>query len=95
MGSAQALAKGTAGVEHACEAERAAAAKSEALAPWTHGETGCEIKTLREGKREADESPPEALLRECEYEDPEPIESSTIAIAVTRRFPAHFGGTRP
>jgi hypothetical protein len=55
------LAKSTAGVEPAGEAETAAAAKSKALAPWTQGETGREVETLREGKREADEPPPEAL----------------------------------
>jgi len=39
VGAAPALAERTAGVEPAGEAERAAAAKSEALAPWTQGET--------------------------------------------------------
>ena len=37
------LAEGTAGVEHASEAEKAAAAKSEALVPWAKGEAKHEI----------------------------------------------------
>jgi hypothetical protein len=61
VGAAQALAKSTTGVEAAGEAERAAAAKSEALAPWIQGETGREVETLWEGKREDDEPRPESL----------------------------------
>ena len=67
-GAAPALAEGIAGVEPAGEAERAAAAKSEALAPWTQGETRPEVETLREGEREADEPLQEALRRKCELE---------------------------
>jgi len=65
-GAAPTLAEETAGVEPAGEAERAAAAKSEALAPWTQGETRDEVETLREGKREADEPPLEALPQKGE-----------------------------
>lgn len=67
VGAAQVLAKSTAGIDPAGDAEKAATAKSEALAPCTQGETGCEVVTLREGKRKADEPPPEALSRQCEY----------------------------
>ena len=38
VGTAPALAEDTPGVEPAGEAERAAAARSKALAPWTQGE---------------------------------------------------------
>ena len=64
-GAAPVLAEETAGVEPAGEAERAAAAKSEALAPWMLGETRREVKTLREGRRAKVE-----MLREgrCEVE---------------------------
>jgi len=50
-GAAPVLAEETAGVEPAGKAERAAAAKSEKLAPWMQGETRHEVKTLREGRR--------------------------------------------
>jgi hypothetical protein len=93
VGVAQALAKGTAGVEHAGEAERAAAAKSEALAPWTQGETGYKIKTLRDGKREADEPPQEALPRECEYEGPRMGAKRKIQLELPPRH--HKGEGRP
>ena len=43
-----ALAEGTDGVEPAGEAERANAAKPEALAPWTQGEAGYVHETSRE-----------------------------------------------
>jgi len=66
VGAAPALAEETTGVEPAGKAERAAAAKSEALAPWTQGETRREVETLQEGKREADEPPPEALPQKGE-----------------------------
>jgi hypothetical protein len=67
MGTALALAKSTASVERAGEAEIATAAKSEALAPWMQGETGREVETLQEGKHKADEPPPEALLQIGEH----------------------------
>ena len=38
VGTAPALAEDTPGIEPAGEAERAAAARSEALGPWTQGE---------------------------------------------------------
>ena len=64
-GAAPALTESTTAVEPAGEAERAAAAaKSEALAPWTQGVTRHEVETLREGKREADKPTPETLLHE-------------------------------
>src|SRR5712691_6887078 len=70
-GAAPVLAEETAGVEPAGEAERAAAAKSEALAPWMQGETRREVKTLREG-RCVHEPPPEALPRKREREVDKP-----------------------
>jgi len=72
VGTAPALAKGTASIVSANRAERAAAARPEALEPRAHGEAGhrhkmppkskagCEVETLlREGKREPDVLPPE------------------------------------
>jgi hypothetical protein len=47
-GAAPALTKRTASVEPAGKAERAAAAKSKALAPWTQSETRREVDTLCE-----------------------------------------------
>jgi hypothetical protein len=44
VGAAPALAEDTAGIEPAGEAERATTAKSEALAPWTQGETRHEVE---------------------------------------------------
>src|SRR5712691_3423025 len=70
-GAAPVLVKETASVEPAGEAERAAAAKSEALAPWMQGETRREVKTLREG-RCVHEPPPEALPRKREREVDKP-----------------------
>ncbi len=71
-GAAPVLAEETAGVEPAGEAERAAAAKSKALAPWTPGETRREVETLpREGKR-VHEPPPEAPPRKREHEVDKP-----------------------
>jgi predicted TPR repeat methyltransferase len=67
VGTALALAKSTTGIERAGEAEIAAAAKSEALAPWTQGETGREVEMLQEGKCEVDKPPPEALLQMGEH----------------------------
>ena len=57
VGAAPALAKGTAGIEPTGEAERATAAKSEALAPRTQGEARWGVETQREGN----EPPPEVL----------------------------------
>ena len=65
MGSAPALAESTAGVEPAGEAERATAAKSDALVPRTQGESRGEVETLWEGKREAGEPPPQASPRKA------------------------------
>jgi len=59
VGAAPALAEGTAGVEPAGEAERAMAAKSEALAPWTQGETRHEIETPSRGEGERAEALPQ------------------------------------
>ena len=72
MGTAPALAEGTASIVSANGAERAAAARPEALEPKAHGEAGRrremppkseagrEVETLpREGKREPDVLPPE------------------------------------
>ena len=51
MGHAPALAEGTSGVEPAGEAERATAAKFEALVSWAQGVTGHDIERLpHEGK---------------------------------------------
>ena len=58
-GAAPALAEGTASIEPASEAERASAAKPEALTPWTQSEAGPRPETLpQEGKHE-----PEPPLR--------------------------------
>ena len=66
------LAEETAGVEPTGAAERAAAAKSEALAPWTQGETRRELETLpREGKG-VHEPPLEAPPRKREREVDKP-----------------------
>jgi len=51
MGAATALAEGTPGVEPAGEAEKATAAKSEALVPWAQGVAEREVERLPgEGK---------------------------------------------
>ena len=70
VGAAPALAESTAG-----EVERAAAARPEALAPWSQGEAGCEAETSpREGEQELKALPhqgrrkPEALPPEGERE---------------------------
>jgi hypothetical protein len=66
-GTAPALAKGTAGVKPAGEAERAITAKSEALAPRTQGMARREVeRPPREGKRMRERNP-EALSREREH----------------------------
>src|SRR5712691_11424855 len=77
-GAAPVLVEETASIEPAGEAERAAAAKSKALAPWMQGETRCKVKTLREGRCEVEtlpqegrcmhEPPPEALPQKCKHE---------------------------
>jgi hypothetical protein len=67
VGTALALAKSTAGVEPAGEAETATAARSEALIPWAQGVARREADVLqREGKHEH-EPPPEALLQKGEH----------------------------
>jgi len=77
VGAAPGLAEGTAGIEPAGEAERAAAAKSEALAPWTQGETRPEVERLpREGKRVHEplpEAPPRKREREVDKPQPEAL----------------------
>src|SRR5712691_1903987 len=71
------LAEETAGVEPAGAAGRAAAAKSEALAPWTQGETRRELETLlREGKhmhKPLLEAPPRKREREVDKPKPEAL----------------------
>ena len=62
--AAPALAEGTAGVEPASEAERAMAAKFEALASWVRGETRREVERLpmheppQKGRRKLEALPP-------------------------------------
>ena len=62
--AAPALAEGTAGVEPAGEAERAMAAKPEALASWVRGETRREVERLpmheppQKGRRKLEALPP-------------------------------------
>jgi hypothetical protein len=75
VGAAPALAESTAGVEPAGEAERAAAARPEALASRTQGDAGREAEPPpREGEQELESPPhkgrrkPEALPPECKYE---------------------------
>ena len=71
VGAAPTLAEETAGVEPAGEAERAAAAKPEALAPWTQGEAGREVETPpREGEQEL-KAPPHKGRRKPEALPPE------------------------
>ena len=52
VGTALALAKGTAGVGPAGKADRAKAAKSEALVPWAQGMTQHEVKRLPHARRQ-------------------------------------------
>jgi len=63
VGAAPALAEETTGVEPAGEAERAAAAKSEALAPRMQGEARWGVETQ---PREGNEPPPEVLPQKGE-----------------------------
>src|SRR5712691_2910365 len=66
MGTAPALAEGTAGVELAGKAEGAIATKLEVLVPWAQGMADREVERLpQEGKR-VHELPPEVLPQKGE-----------------------------
>ena len=64
MGAAPALAEDTAGVEPTSKAEKAVAAKSEALVPRVQGKAGCEVETPpREAKQELEALPQDGMHR--------------------------------
>ena len=65
-GTAPILAEGTAGIEPASRAERAPAAKPEALGPGAYGKTGRRCETPRQGEasREAGTPPQYSRTRE-------------------------------
>jgi len=68
MGAAPALAKGTAGVEPASKAEKATAAKHEALVPWVQGVAECDIEMLPGEGKHVYELLPEVLPRKGKHE---------------------------
>jgi len=68
VGAAPALAKGTAGVEPAGEAEKATAAKLEALVPCAQGVAEREVEMLPGEGKHVHEPPPEELPRKGKYE---------------------------
>ena len=67
VGATPALAGGTDGIEPASEAERANAARPEALAPWTQGEAGPMPETPPQESRRGPEPPPRDLKGRAGY----------------------------
>jgi len=61
VGGAQALAKGTASVEPAGDAEKATATKPEALVPWAQGIAEHEVEMLPGEGEHVHELPPKVL----------------------------------
>ncbi len=68
VGDAQALAEGTAGVEPAGEAEKATAAKPEALVPWAQSVAKREVEILPGEGKHVHEPPPEVLPQKGKHE---------------------------
>ena len=72
VGAAPVLAEGTAGVEPAGKAEKATAAKPEALVPWAQGMAEREVEMLPGEGKHVHEPPPEVLPRKGKHETETP-----------------------
>ena len=68
VGDAQALAKGTAGVEPTGKAEKATTTKPEVLVPWAQSVAKCEVEILPGEGKHVHEPPPEVLPQKGKHE---------------------------